>query len=340
MIDLTDLSQLVPEWEELFRTRYALLSEIVRSPGMGRRQLAKRLEQTERRIRNEIEILTNLGLVQSSARGLNITGLGNQVMYRLDSIYAVQSQWQDKEIELAECLGIKRVRIAKDVEEMAALAMKQLSGLLDQVTALGITGGSSVKRLVDRVTTSHREQLTIVPARGSLGQETAVQANTLAEELARKLSAKFYPLIAIDHLAHDTREQMLREPLIRRTLEKVEQIDGLVFGIGRADQMMQRRDLSDALCQELNAKQVVGEALGTFFNMQGERIYELETFGVRLEQLQSLDYLMAIAYGKDKAQAVVSVSHINPNIILVTDQACAEEMLTLLGGRNNGKSSN
>lgn len=340
MIDLTDLSRLVPEWEELFRTRYALLFEIVRRPGLGRRQLAKRLEQTERRIRNEIEILTGLGLVETGPKGLNITGLGNQMLYRLDAIYTVQTERRALEDDLAERLSIKRVRIAKDAEDTAPVALKQLSGLLEHVTTLGITGGSSVKRLVDKVMPEDRPELTIVPARGSLGQETAVQANTLAEELARKLGAAFYPLIAIDHLQHDTREQMLREPLIRRTLEQVERIDGLIFGIGRADEMMQRRGLSQELCQKLNQGKVVGEALGSFFNRRGQRIHELETFGVRLEHLQSLDYLMAIAYGKDKAEAVVSVSHINPNIILVTDQACAEEMLTLLGGRNNGKSSN
>ncbi|NMB04710.1 MAG: hypothetical protein GX978_09170, partial [Tissierellia bacterium] len=65
MIDWNDLSQLVPEWEQLFRLRYALLEEISGSPGIGRRQLAKRLEQTERRIRNEIEILSRLGLIDS-----------------------------------------------------------------------------------------------------------------------------------------------------------------------------------------------------------------------------------------------------------------------------------
>lgn len=340
MIDWNDLSQLVPEWEQLFRLRYALLEEISGSPGIGRRQLAKRLEQTERRIRNEIEILSRLGLIDSGLNGLNMTQLGNQVMYRLDDIYARETNRRTLENELAKDLGIKRVRIAKDPDDVAAIALIQLSGLLEHITTLGITGGTSVKRLVDRVIPDARQDLTVVPARGSLGQETSVQANTLAEELARKLQARFYPLIAIDQLQHDTREQMLREPLIRRTLEQMEKIDGLIFGIGRADDMMIRRDLPPKLCDKLVEAGVVGEALGSFFNPEGKRIHELETFGIRIEHLQTLDFLMAIAYGKDKAQAVVSVSHINPNIILVTDRSCAEEMSTLLGGRNNGKSSN
>ena len=337
---MTDISRLVPEWEELFYLRYGLLSEIVRQPGSGRRQLAKRLHQTERRIRNEIDILSRLGLVESSPNGLNITQLGNQVMYQLDDLYHRRRQQSELADQLARQLGIKRVRIAKHVSEVGLLAYHQLRGLLEHVTTLGVTGGSSVKRLIDQVLPDQRPELTIVPARGSLGQETAIQANTLAEELARKLQARFYPLIAIDHLGHDTREKLVREPEIRRTLEQVGKIDGLIFGIGRADEMMRRRSLPPELVQQLQDQAVAGEALGNFFNQQGDRIHELETFGVRWDHLQTLDNLLAIAYGRDKARAVLSVSHINPNIILVTDYSCAEEMVTLLGGRNNGKSSN
>lgn len=338
MTDLTPLSRLVPEWEELFSIRYAILNEVALTPGLGRRQLTKRLHQTERRIRNEIEQLSALGLLESSLKGLSITQLGNQVMYELEPFYQAQSETSSLENELAKLLGIKRVRIGKNPEEIANLAVRQLSGLLEHVTTLGITGGASVKLLVDKVTTSTHPELTIVPARGSLGQATAVQANTLAEELANKLSAQFYPLIAIDHLQHATREQMLQEPLIKRALKRIERIDGLVFGIGRAEEMMERRSLSNKLKRQLREAGGVGEALGNFFNQAGELVYELETFGVSLEHLTTLDCLMAIAYGADKASAVVSVSHINPNIILVTDNSCAREMFTLLGG-TNGKSS-
>lgn len=334
MPELSHLSLLVPEWENLFHLRYDILWATFQKPGIGRRQLSRDLSQTERRIRTEIDLLVRLGLLESTSKGLNLTQLGNQVMYRLEAFSQTRSDHVELENLLTQKLGIRRVLIGQTIDEVAELGHRQLGGFLEHVRTLGITGGASVKNLIDRVVPFEHPDLTIVPARGSLGESTAVQANTLAEELASRLQAHFYPLITIDHLQQATREQMLQEPIIKRTLRRIERIDGLVFGIGRAEDMMERRNLSSRLRRELKAAGAVGEALGTFFNLAGERVYELETFGVPLEHVTMLDNLLAIAYGAEKAQAIIAVSHINSNIILVTDASCAREMFTILGGIN------
>ena len=62
-------------------------------------------------------------------------------------------------------------------------------------------------------------------------------------------------------------------------------------------------------------------------------MHEISTIGITLEKFKKLKRLIAIAGGIDKAQAIVSVSKINSNLVLVTDVECAKEIINIIGGK-------
>lgn len=335
------LLQLIPELEEWFHIRYGILLFVSQNPYIGRRQLAKRLDKTERAIRNEIVKLEDLGYLEVTSRGLITTNMGKSVMEHFTRLHLKNSRFLGRDRNLAKKLGIKNVIIIKNkAEHTESLVFNQeLKRILKDATVLGLTGGTSVKKFVDSILDQNYPHIQIVSARGSLGSKTSTQANTLAESLSDKIGAKFIPLVSLDNLNPSTLAELKKEPFISNALDAINSIDALVFGIGRADTMIERRNMDNMKDEIIGAKKAVAEAVGSFFNLSGEVVYRMETIGMKLEALKQLKNLTAICFGEEKAEAVLAVSNMNENLTLITDVPLAEKLLSILGGKN-GKSSN
>jgi len=88
-----------------------------------------------------------------------------------------------------------------------------------------------------------------------------------------------------------------------------------------------RRQLDDEAIKKITDKKAVSEAFGYYFDSDGKIVHEITTIGIEPEKLNEVKELIAVAGGVEKAQAIISVSKINKNLVLVTDEEVAKKIL-------------
>ena len=87
MEDLLKIQQkLIPEVIEIMTKRYLVLREISLSGPIGRRALANNLQNSERIIRTETELLKQQGLIDVASKGMTITQEGQQLLKTRDAL--------------------------------------------------------------------------------------------------------------------------------------------------------------------------------------------------------------------------------------------------------------
>lgn len=172
--------------------------------------------------------------------------------------------------------------------------------------------------------------MTIVPARGGLGEVLEIQSNNIVANLAGKLMARYELLHIPDNINKDIMSYMYSDPQIKSVVDDIQKIDYLVFGIGNAQDMARRRRTSDDQWQEIKRKGAVSESFGHYFDISGEIVYETGTVGIKLEQYKNLKSIIGVAGGRNKAEAILSISKINSNLVLITDESAAFRLMDLL----------
>lgn len=333
------LRTVAPEMIDLLENRYNILKVVGYLQPIGRRSLSGKLDITERVIRKEANILKDQGLLDFSMEGMKLTPQGEAALSMLKLFFHDLKGIKSLEEKLAEKLGIRKVVLApfnedeEDenfvIKDIGKLAAEYLRTIIEDDSIIGITGGSSVYNIIE----SYRKEkipypeVTVIPARGGLGTKSEYQANTLVEKLADKLGSKYQLLFTPDILAKDTIDSLRNEPHIKDILEKVENIDILVFGIGQAMKMAERRSLTDKEKGIISEKGAVSEAFGYYFNKDGNIVHELSTIGIELDKFKEIDKLIAVAGGTNKAEAIISICKLNPNLVLVTDERVARTIL-------------
>lgn len=128
----------------------------------------------------------------------------------------------------------------------------------------------------------------VTPARGGLGKDVETQSNSIAAKLAKKLDGNYKLLHIPDNIDKVALDAVLSVADIRETLESIDNMDVLVFGMGRADIMAERRQLSQegGIDQLIERGGAVAEAFGHYFNIDGKEIWESPTVGLSLEGFQ------------------------------------------------------
>jgi central glycolytic genes regulator len=89
--------------------------------------------------------------------------------------------------------------------------------------------------------------------------------------------------------------------------------------------------LPPELIRHLQEQAAVGEALGYYFNSQGEIVHTTRSVGLRLEDLSSVSLVIAVGGGHTKAEAALAVLSTGHQNVYITDEAAARQMLSDLG---------
>ena len=336
--EVTDvLKQVAPEVTEILENRFNILKVISLMQPIGRRILSTKVNLTERIIRKEANLLKEQGLIEFSLEGMTITESGLDTIELLSTFFRRIRGIHELEERLKEKLNIRKVIIAPNVNQDSVLTLDEVGRkaavyakrLMDKNKIIGITGGSTIYTVIDQFKPANRvnDNLLILPARGGLGRKSDHQANTLVEKLAEKLNCPYRLLYTPDWISDEAKKTLLNEPEIKEIVSKLEKLDILLFGIARADTMAHRRQLDEVSLQNLEEKNAVSEAFGYYFDEDGNIVHEITTIGVELKNLKHVKELIAVAGGVEKARAIASVSKINKNLVLVTDEDVAKKIL-------------
>lgn len=334
---LTLEQKIIPEMVELLSKRYQILKSIYYNQPVGRRMLSQELRMGERIVRSEVNFLKEQDLIEINSIGMVVTKEGEHILESLQEVIHRINGLAIIEEKLAKHLGIAKTLIVpgdsdKDktvLKEMGRIAANYIKGIIDDGSVIALTGGSSVRQVIESMPRLCKNGVTVVPARGGMGSDVETQANTLVEKLAVKLNAKYKLLHVPDNISHEALDTMLNEPDIKEIAELIDKADILIFGLAKAKDISIRRGLSNEKTSRLIDNGAVGEAFGYYFNASGEIIYKTPCIGISFEKANNTRRVIAVAGGKSKAEAIVSTRIQNPHMILITDEGAARSILDI-----------
>lgn len=333
------LQKIIPDFLLVLSHRYRILEVIHSEAPIGRRGLSELLHQSERTLRTETDFLREHGLVVSSKVGMGLTTKGERVFFELQNIMEKIMKMNVKEEALAKKLKMQFCRIVpgdsdkdeKVLDNLGATAAAMFDELLpDGELIVAVAGGSTMAAMASHLTTelSKHRQFTFVPTRGGLGELMSIQANTVTDLMAQATGGKNIALFAPDNLSEQAYQSLKDEPSIRYTMDMIQKANCLLYSIGNAKVMMERRRMTDEEKKRLVEQDAVGEAFGCYFNKKGEIIFRLSRFGLQIEDIEKIPYAIAIAGGTSKACAIEAYSNIAPEYTwLVTDEGAANSIL-------------
>lgn len=340
MNEILKLAQkIVPEAVEMLDKRYNILRTIYYNQPIGRRILANKLGVGERIVRTEINFFKDENLIEINTPGMTITPDGEEIITKLKSFIHELKGLSDIENYIKEKLSLKDVIIVPgDVDEdntviteIGKSASAFLKGLLKDDSIIAITGGSTIKAVIDNIPKiSNLKNVLVIPARGGMGRSVEIQANNIAASLAKKLDANYKLLHIPDNISSSALSSILNEKEIRDIVDNINNSNIMIYGIGRADVMARKRGLAEDKIIELNVEGAVGEAFGYYFNKDGKVICATSTIVVNNSSLKTIDNLVAVAAGKSKAEAILATQKNITNSTLITDEGAALEIINIL----------
>ena len=195
---------------------------------------------------------------------------------------------------------------------------------------MAVTGGRTVALTAEAISVAAPMDITVVPAQGGMGGGVSTQANTVAERFAQKLGGYYRFLHLPDGLSGAAADELARLPQVREPLELVRHADVLLYGIGRAMELAQRRGLSAAERDKLAQEGAVAEALGFYINAQGRVVGGGSSLAIQPEDIGRKNRAAAVAAGRAKAEAILAVCAHHPHKLLVVDEGAALRMMELL----------
>lgn len=332
------LKKIVPELIEIFEKRYTILRTINYMQPIGRRSLASILGMGERVVRTETTFLREVGLIEVNSSGMEITPEGEIILEGLKKLNHQLKGFNKLEQKIAKLLRLDKVVIVPgnaDEDETSLVDIgKAAADLLKEIVkdgdTIAVTGGSTVGAVADAFPfIGDLRNTLVIPARGGMGGNVEYQSNTIAATFAKKLGGSYKLLHVPGQLRAEAVKTLMNEPDVRSVIESLRKTDILVYGIGKAEDMAIRRNLSKNQVEILKKRKAVAEAFGYFFNQKGEIVFSSNSIGLNINDLQKIPRLIGVAGGKQKAQVIMAVACHCPGGALITDEGAAHEILHL-----------
>lgn len=331
--------KIAPELIDILENRYDILRNIYYNQPIGRRSLANQLGMGERTIRTEVNILKNQGLLNIESMGMYVTNEGKVLLEDIKDLIHIIKGLTELESALENKLNIKKVLVVPGnsdesklvLKDMGRTAARFLKKMIKKNSIIGITGGTTMAQVAEEMPKGKvANDVLVLPARGGLGKDVETQANSIAASLAKKLDGNYRLLHVPDNIEQEAINALLKVSEVKEFVDIIKKLDILVFGIGRADVMAERRKVSEETIEELIDRGAVAEAFGHYFDTNGNRVWESITVGLSLVDFKKVNNVIGVAGGEKKAEAIISISSIREDMILVTDEGAARKILKLV----------
>lgn len=332
---INDQLKLYPDLLEQMQRRYELLFTVSLFAPIGRRGIVEQTGFAERYVRNEIEYLQSLQLIEPTTKGVVITERGKDVLRDLLEFQNELTGITAIEEKLKQILNVQKVIVVpgnSDTNEFIKHALgretvQYLKRMIDCDVTIAVTGGTTMAAVADAMVPFSNYHCLFVPARGGLGERVENQANTIVAKMAHAEKGYYNLLHVPDPLSEALYQSLLEEESLNETLQKIQQADIVLHGIGDALTMAKRRKTDDEVLKKLKKDKAVSEAFGYYFDADGQIVHKVRTFGIQLEDLTEKTNVITVAGGKSKAKAITSYFKRGKSDVLITDEAAATEIL-------------
>ncbi|MCK0473015.1 sugar-binding transcriptional regulator [Halalkalibacter sp. APA_J-10(15)] len=331
--------KLLPDLLDVMIKRYRIIRYIKLMQPIGRRSLAQNLQLSERVLRKEVTFLKDQGLVHFASAGMSITPDGEQLFLTLEEVMKELFGLRDLEKSLERRFGIKRVFVVAGnsdedewvKKELGRACIQLLKSRLKPNDVVAVMGGTTLAAVADMMMPEvNMRSVTFIPARGGLGEQVENQANTISAKLASRAGAQYRLLHVPEQISEEAYASLVLEPSLQDILKLIKSASTVIHGIGDAKTMALRRQSQHSFVDKLVDEDAVGEAFGFYFDRMGKPIHKQRTIGLQLDDLENDDkYVISIAGGDSKAQAISAFMNYRPSDVLITDEAAAESLLAL-----------
>lgn len=294
--------------------------------GITQEQIAVKLNCSRQRINRIIKSLVDLGVVTIQINGG-------------DSGYLALEDALERRFGLCRAVvaGVD-ARPEQGSLELCKKGARYLETFIANRQMVGVSCGSTLSQLVACMRTQVKSLCQVVQLVGTLNtrrQANVIRPDTTARLLAKKLSCGCSLLYA-PGLSSAGREEALGLPDIRRTMESFASCDIALVGIGMLVPGCAVHKLGAVDEEELaQAGDCVGEIALNRYTLEGKSLGPAgfdRAIGVDLETLKRIPYVVAVAGGLCKADAVLGALRTGCVDVLITDSLLARKLLEEPGG--------
>lgn len=337
--ELPFFNKIIPEQMDIFVRRYSVLKVVSMFSPLGRRSVALYTGLTERSVRSETEKLSSQKLICIEKTGMYTTHEGEEVLKGLECVVHELLGLTRLEADLQKMLSVKKICIVQgdcdETENVKRDIGRAAAGILMEFVnsdnIIAVTGGSTMECLIQSINMQQSKKAKlVVPARGSVGHKVSQQSDTLASLLASKLKTEYRLLNIPDNMNIKAMNEIKNEPGVQDILQNMQNADILLFGIGNALKMAEKRRVSHTIYDFLERKEAVAEAFGYYFNSKGDIVYTSHSLGIKLTEVSHIPCAIAVAGGVKKASSIIAVSKSISNVILVIDEGAAKGIIDIL----------
>ena len=244
------------------------------------------------------------------ARELKIVDI--TINYQSDEMERLQG-------EVRRLFGIPNVIVVKSLtdknetlRQVGKAAAKELGMVLHDNMVLGISWGKHVRITAEYMKKHNYINMDIVELFGAISYDVEQKDMlSIGKDVAGKLNGSLYPLSAPIYIKDPlARDAIVETPLIKRTLEEIENCDLILTGIGVVEgdslQTLWNSYVDLDMKRQVIVNGGVGFILAHFFNEKGEFL-DIEAnktiVGIKTEDIRTKP-IMAMASGVSKAKAI------------------------------------
>lgn len=211
------------------------------------------------------------------------------------------------------------------------------NGAVKPIRTIGISWGTSMFEMLNALRPRRRLPLNIVQLMGSVDTSSTpdIDGPEIARRFADAYGARCYylhaPLLVADSVVSNG---LLKERSLRRSFQMMEQMDMALVGIGgarpEASGLFRAGYMDENELQVIRTQGAVGDVCGCYFDING-RLCAKEllsrTITVPFETLRKVPYVIAVAAGVAKTEAILGALRTGVVKVLITDEPCARAIL-------------
>lgn len=250
---------------------------------------------------------------------------------------------------LKRSYGIEDARVAMDMKSYhaAEVSLKQIGELgasyLDSVLCdgdrIGVSWGRTIGQVIRHLKPSRPREIHVCQVVGSPNEDyaTGSQISALAQGMASAFRGSCSLLYAPMYIHNDiVRNELKKEPTIRRVLERIRTVDYVLTGIADMNAVMAGNTWAGYLTserrREIRSKGAVGYICGYFIDHDGRKLndeFNDKIVGIQFDELKRVPHVVAVAGGVDKTQSIHAALKGGLIDCLITDSLIAEKLIQM-----------
>lgn len=236
-------------------------------------------------------------------------------------------------------LDNKSLPLDETLSSLAKLGAEYLDSIITENSIVGVLWGKTISNVVKRLKPKRKLPITVVQVMGAAAKDDPlIDAPELIRKFANAYGGKYKYLYAPLYIDNDyARKALMQEPVINDTLFFANKADIILTGIGTvealfASTLWSKYVLANQHTSNLASSKAVGCTFARLYDSSGQEVVidvNSKIVGIDLNAIHAANYVIGVAAGKFKAEAILGALRGKYINVLITDDDTALKVLSL-----------